>query len=252
MSWNRTQVDTLIHLVRERPYLFDPRNSLYKNKGKRMSGFREIAEEMSPSRPNTIADDCKKKWYSLRTTYLAERRKVASSKKSGLGAEAVYVPSLFYYHDIKFIDEYTSPRKSTSTLNTEAEELPAYDEEIPVLEEWELEDVVAGPTMDVVFVEDEARPASASPMSQGSSDPATPGTSGSAKKRKRPTSDEASTLLTNATQALGSLTSRMAPVEDLEGNFAKTIASKLRLIQDKERKNKIMFELWKVFHDNEE
>jgi hypothetical protein len=40
-------------------------------------------------RPNTTAEDCKKKWYSLRTNYLAEKRKVSASKKSGAGLDSV-------------------------------------------------------------------------------------------------------------------------------------------------------------------
>jgi hypothetical protein len=50
MAWNRGQVDRLIHLISERPYLFDPRNSLYKSKGKRASGMTEVAEEMCAAR----------------------------------------------------------------------------------------------------------------------------------------------------------------------------------------------------------
>jgi hypothetical protein len=46
MSWNKEQVESLIHLVSERPYLFDPHNTLYKNKGKRNMGMKEVADEM--------------------------------------------------------------------------------------------------------------------------------------------------------------------------------------------------------------
>ncbi|XP_046406687.1 uncharacterized protein LOC124171559 [Ischnura elegans] len=155
MSWTRGQVERLILLVSERPYLFDPRNSLYKNKGKRLIGFREIAEGMIPARPNTTSEECRKKWYSLRTNYLAERRKVISSKKSGVGVESVYVPSLFYFNELSFIDEYTSPRESISTLDEEAEDFLVYEDEIPVVEEGELEGAGTEAMLDLVFVDDD-------------------------------------------------------------------------------------------------
>jgi hypothetical protein len=42
-------------------------------------------------RPYTSAEECRKKWYSLRSNYMAEKRKVVSSRKSGAAANSVNI-----------------------------------------------------------------------------------------------------------------------------------------------------------------
>jgi hypothetical protein len=125
-----------------------------------------------------------------------------------------------------------------------------FGEDIPVFEEGELEEGEQVSSMDIVFLE-EARPASAPPLT-ARADTAMPGPSGVGKKRKLHTPDEASALLSTATEALSSLSSQAAKVEDTEATFGKLIANKLRDIQDKKKKNQIMFGIMKVFNDHDE
>ncbi|XP_046383359.1 uncharacterized protein LOC124153965 [Ischnura elegans] len=200
--------------------------------------------------------DIKRKWYSIRTNYMAERRKVTTSKRSGAGTDSVYVPSLYYYGEMGFLDEYTSPRGSTSTLDEDVEEYAAVEEEIPVVEEGEIGELGdPSAVMDIVFVDDDARPASAPPMAmaeaRGSVSHSTPVSSGEGRKRKASTPDDANVFLKSAAEAIGSLSTKFQP-KDGDTSFGELVACKLRGVTDKGKKNKIMIEILQVFTDNKE
>ncbi|KAF5275146.1 hypothetical protein FQR65_LT16769 [Abscondita terminalis] len=58
-----------------------------------------------------------KKINSLRTAYQKERKKVEESTRSGAGADAVYVPKLWYYQELSFINDQNVARTSVSNMD---------------------------------------------------------------------------------------------------------------------------------------
>ncbi|PIO37879.1 hypothetical protein AB205_0152470, partial [Aquarana catesbeiana] len=53
---------------------------------------------------------------SLRSTYRKELNKVQASMRSGAEAEDVYVPSLWHYNRMRFLEDQIEGRESLSTL----------------------------------------------------------------------------------------------------------------------------------------
>ncbi|RVE45129.1 hypothetical protein evm_010238 [Chilo suppressalis] len=81
---------------------------------KLLSKYKEIDAEAN-------RDAVLKKINSLRTAYQKERKKVEESKRSGAGADAVYVPKLWYYKELSFINDQNVARTSVSNVDENEE-----------------------------------------------------------------------------------------------------------------------------------
>ncbi|PIO15126.1 hypothetical protein AB205_0040670, partial [Aquarana catesbeiana] len=66
--------------------------------------------------PDADIEFVEKKIGSLRSTYRKELNKVQASIKSGAAAKDVYVPSLWYYNRMRFLEDQNEDRESLSTL----------------------------------------------------------------------------------------------------------------------------------------
>lgn len=71
----------------------------------------EIALEL-----NVSEEFVKKKIQSLRSTYIQEKKKIYESKTTGTGSDDVYSPSLYWFHELDFLQDVIVPRKTTSNL----------------------------------------------------------------------------------------------------------------------------------------
>lgn len=58
--------------------------------------------------------EVEKKWRALRTQYTRERQK--KKKKSGDGADDVYISKWMYFERLNFLDDYVSARNSRSSF----------------------------------------------------------------------------------------------------------------------------------------
>lgn len=119
MSWAHEQVTLLIDLYKEKPCLYVVKSPLYKNKHARQAAWECICESLKELRPKTSITEIKNKINGLRTNFLAEYRKWQNSKRSGVGDDDVYVPTLWYYKDIMFILDHTLPRSSVENIPDE-------------------------------------------------------------------------------------------------------------------------------------
>lgn len=68
-----------------------------------------------------------KKIANLRTIFKKELNKINDSKRSGAGADQVYVPRLWYFESLRFLADQEEARPSVSSLdsisaNTSADE----------------------------------------------------------------------------------------------------------------------------------
>lgn len=63
----------------------------------------------------------KNKINSLRTNYRKELKKVKASYRTGTGTEDIYVPALWYYSELNFLQEQEVPVDGYSTITSENE-----------------------------------------------------------------------------------------------------------------------------------
>jgi hypothetical protein len=81
------------------------------------------------------ADLCfvKKKVDSIRASFRKELRRVRDSKRSGLSADDVYKPTLWYFDLLLFTADQDIPRKSKSNLEEETEDVDRDSQETTAL-----------------------------------------------------------------------------------------------------------------------
>ncbi|XP_071441367.1 uncharacterized protein [Hetaerina americana] len=245
-NWTKLQVESLIAAIVDKPFLYDTKSINYKHRGLRTTAMEEIAQRVSAVRPNTTAEDCKRKWHSLRTNYLAERRKVAKLKKSGTGADM----------SMAFIDDHVQARDYIASFDEDEEEthstpLQEWDVEIPeekevagaVKEEYS---PVAGPSpMDIPRPESPFRPSSAPPPLATTGVRSTPGPPERPNRRSSPY--EVASFESSA-YSMGPSPGRVTS-GDAEGAFGKYIACRLRNIRCDRVRAELMFNIEKLFYE---
>ena len=72
-------------------------------------------------------DSNKKKINALRTNFRKELKKVESSKPSSAGEEDIqyiYVPKLWYYHELTFLRDQELPRSAISNIGARHQPMP--------------------------------------------------------------------------------------------------------------------------------
>ena len=101
----QTFFEELIDLVREKPHLYNPQSTDYKNASMRDNSWAEIGETLSVS-----ADTAKKKWRNLRDTYMKLRAKLKKNERSGSAARSD--TKWPFYENLRFVGD-TFPEKRT-------------------------------------------------------------------------------------------------------------------------------------------
>lgn len=100
------------------PILYEIKNDQYKNKSKRNRAFESILKEFITKfgSINVGVEDVRKKINALRTQFFAEMSKQKKSMVSGAGIEDVYMPKLWCFEQLSFLDSSTPCRKGESNL----------------------------------------------------------------------------------------------------------------------------------------
>ncbi|XP_077346457.1 uncharacterized protein LOC143990256 [Lithobates pipiens] len=96
--------------------LWEVKNPLYHNKAARKATLEKLLESVKTRAPNADMRSLETKIGSLRSTYRKEYQKVQQSLRSGAAADKVYVPSLWYFNRMHFLDDQIEARESLSTL----------------------------------------------------------------------------------------------------------------------------------------
>ncbi|KNC28880.1 hypothetical protein FF38_02888 [Lucilia cuprina] len=94
----------LIHHYKQYDCLWNFNSPDYKNKSSKQEAWSEIANYFQKD-----VNEVKRKVKYLRTAYVAEKKKVEASRKSG--SNTPYKPSLFYYKDLNFLEDVVVWRK---------------------------------------------------------------------------------------------------------------------------------------------
>lgn len=200
-----------------RPHLYNIKHIDYRNKTKRLNGLREITDDFNETfvMSKVTLEDIRKKINGLRTQFTNEGNKIKKSFVSGAGADDVYIPTLWCYPLLSFLEEGTVATESRSSLDME-EQMDSQDEQ----EENQFEFVYDG-TIEELNKSNEQdiqedlpslttntntmpyEPELASPTSRPSTSQSE--YSGGSKKRRRTTSKESSGALTVLQQVSNAL-----------------------------------------------
>lgn len=114
----REILEEFINIYRNEPCLWQIKNQDYHNRDKKTAAYNKLIAQYKKIEPNANRDMIVKKMNGLRTNYRKEKKKVEESKRSGTGTNDVYVPTLWYYHLLKFLDDdQAMPRSSRSNMD---------------------------------------------------------------------------------------------------------------------------------------
>ncbi|XP_073805111.1 uncharacterized protein [Danio rerio] len=106
--------ERVIVVVCGHPKLYDSSSFHYRNRSKKDLALRKVSEEVGQSE-----EVCRKKWKSLRDTYLKERRK-ETEKRSGSAAGSG--KKWKFSAVLSFLDPFVSPRVTRGNMERGGEE----------------------------------------------------------------------------------------------------------------------------------
>ncbi|PIO29057.1 hypothetical protein AB205_0078770, partial [Aquarana catesbeiana] len=95
-----------IDKYRDMRNLWEVKNPSYRNKPARKAPLEKLLEFVKTQVPNAEIDFVERKIGSLRSTYRKKLQNVQKSMRSGAAAEDVYVPSLWYYNKMLFLEDH--------------------------------------------------------------------------------------------------------------------------------------------------
>ncbi|XP_016368500.1 uncharacterized protein LOC107751434 [Sinocyclocheilus rhinocerous] len=100
--------ERLILSVSSHPEIYDTSSYFYRDRNKKDLAWKSVGEEIGQPE-----DVCRKKWKSLRDTYLKEKRK-EMEKRSGSAAGSV--KKWKYSQILGFLEPFVTPRETTSNM----------------------------------------------------------------------------------------------------------------------------------------
>ncbi|XP_045781400.1 uncharacterized protein LOC123878298 [Maniola jurtina] len=125
--WSNENILTLIEMYQNSQLLWDTSHRDYKNKIKKNDAWESIATTLDIPRK-----DVEGKMHNLRSQFLRERKKIASSKSTGSGSGDVHKSTWFAYDSLLFLVKGSTSSGSMDTMNTQSSESSVALEEIPV------------------------------------------------------------------------------------------------------------------------
>ncbi|PIO31139.1 hypothetical protein AB205_0146420 [Aquarana catesbeiana] len=107
-----------IEKYRKMRNLWEVKHSQYYIKPVRKSALEKLLVFVHTFIPEATVEILEKKIGFLRNMYKREHNKIQNSLRSGASADDVYVPRLWYYEKLCFLDDQTEARASLSTLSS--------------------------------------------------------------------------------------------------------------------------------------
>lgn len=90
------------------------KSSEYHDRKLKNAAYIKLIEKLKEIDPDANRDKVVKKINNLRTSYRKELRKVTKSTRSAAGPEDLYVPSLWYFDLLRFLDDQKKTKDSNS------------------------------------------------------------------------------------------------------------------------------------------
>ncbi|PIO11217.1 hypothetical protein AB205_0037510 [Aquarana catesbeiana] len=109
-------LSAFIDKYREMKNLWEVKHPQYYLKHVRKSTLERLLSFVQTTIPEATMETLLKKIGILRNMYKREHNKIHESMRSGASADDVYVPRLWYYNKLRFLDDQTEAKASLSTL----------------------------------------------------------------------------------------------------------------------------------------
>lgn len=120
---------SFISKYREMRNLWEVKHPQYYAKHVRKSTLERLLAFVQATIPEATMETLLKKIGVLRNMYKREHKKIQESRRSGASADDVYVPRLWYYNQLRFLDDQNEARPSLSTLPSTLPSTPAEADE---------------------------------------------------------------------------------------------------------------------------
>jgi hypothetical protein len=111
-----------IQLYRSLPELWKVKSDVYKNRKLKDAGYNVLVEKLREIEEDADRDMVRRKINGLRTAYRREKKKKTDSTKSGIVTDYMYVPSLWYFNDLDFLQHHEIEVAGKSTMEDEPEQ----------------------------------------------------------------------------------------------------------------------------------
>lgn len=95
-----------IDLYRTHPCLWKTKSKDYLDKNKKNTASQILLEKLKVVQPEATKNTVIQKINSLRGGFKRDLKKVKDSKRSGAGADDIYVPTLWYYPLMQFVADH--------------------------------------------------------------------------------------------------------------------------------------------------
>lgn len=105
-----------IELYKSFPCLWKTKCKDYMNRNKKNSAYEILVKKLREIEPNATKQIVKNKINSIRGSFRREMKKIEESKRSGAGADEIYVTHLWYYDLLLFTKDQEMPRSSVSNI----------------------------------------------------------------------------------------------------------------------------------------
>ena len=123
-SWSKDSVLKFIELYKSYECLWRIKSKEYSNTILKDKAYVEMVHFVKEIDSSANRETVTKKINALRTNFRKELKKVESSKTSGAGEEGIYVPKLWYYHELVFLRDQELPRSAISNTGAKHQPMP--------------------------------------------------------------------------------------------------------------------------------
>ncbi|PIO12042.1 hypothetical protein AB205_0028210, partial [Aquarana catesbeiana] len=118
-----------IEMYRDLTCLWKVRSKDYSDRQKRKEAYTKLVELCTVVYAKADISYVTKKIANLRTIFKKELNKINESKRSGAGADEVYVPRLWYFESLRFLTDQEEARPSVSSLDSISENISGDEED---------------------------------------------------------------------------------------------------------------------------
>lgn len=113
VEMDRETITSFIERYKSHSCLWDVSSPDYMNKNKRINALQDMVPILGES---ATIDSVRKKIYILRNGYYREYKKVNASLSTGISADNVYTPTLWYYDLMSFLSSQEASRPGIDGL----------------------------------------------------------------------------------------------------------------------------------------
>lgn len=119
---SRKILSEFIELYKNSPCLWFVKSRDYNNRAKKELAYTKLLNKYRELKSTADKTAVLKKISGIRTVYRKEVAKVEKSKKSGAVGDQVYIPMLWYFDLMSFLDDQGTIRKKKSAIKEETQQ----------------------------------------------------------------------------------------------------------------------------------